>query len=525
MPDLVTSVRHAIEQHNLLAPGDTAVVGVSGGPDSLCLLHVLQQLTHTLSLDLHIAHLNHCMRGEDADADAAFVAHVAAEWQLPVSVESLDVPALARAQKVALEEAARCARYAFLARVAHGIGACTIALGHNADDQTETVLMHWLRGSGLAGLRGMLPATELADYRLIDDWPTWINREADSPAAASTTSHLPSLTIIRPLLDVPRSDIEAYCIQHDLHPRFDRSNLDTTYFRNRLRHELIPYLETYNANVRQVLRRSAAAIAADYDLLRDQVQAAWKQTVRAETPDAVTFGLAAWQTLPLSLKRSTIREAIHRLRRGLRNINFVHVENALEVASGGETGAQATLPQRLVLTVGYDTLTIADQGYRELPDLPLLMTKESVPVTMPGDTCMPASNWVLRAERADIPPGMVSPHKMVALGSVPRKAPPRLPPAVEGWQASLDAASVGRSLILRPRGPGDRFCPLGLDGRSKRVNDFMINEKILAAWREHIPLLVNEKGQILWICGWRPDHRARITQATQQIVWFRFERE
>jgi tRNA(Ile)-lysidine synthase len=509
----------------LLASGDTVVVGVSGGPDSLCLLHILQQLTHTLSLNLHIAHLNHCIRGEDADADAAFVAHIAAEWQLPVSVESVDVPALARAQKLALEEAARCARYAFLARVAHGIGGCTIALAHNADDQTETVLMHWLRGSGLAGLRGMLPATQLADYRLIGDWPTCIDPEGHSPAAASTTSHLPSLTIIRPLLGVPRADIEAYCIQHDLHPRFDRSNLDITYFRNRLRHELIPYLETYNVNIRQVLRRSATAIAADYDLLRDQIQAAWKQTVRDETPDSVTFGLAAWQTLPLGLKRSTIRDAIHRLRRGLRNINFVHVENALEVASGGETGAQATLPQRLMLTVGYDTFTVADQRYRELPDLPLLMTNESVPVTVPGDTRLPTSNWVLRAKRVDIPPGVVSPQKMVADGSLPGEAPPHLPPPMEGWQASLDAASVGRSLILRPRCPGDRFCPLGLRGRSKRVNEFMINEKIPAAWREHIPLLVNEEGQILWICGHRPDHRARITQATQEIVRFRFERE
>ena len=525
MPDLVTSVRHAVEQHNLLAPGDTVVVGVSGGPDSLCLLHILLQLTHPLSLDLHIAHLNHCIRGQDADADAAFVAHVAAEWQLPVSVESVDVPAFARAQKMALEEAARCARYAFLARVAHGIGACTIALGHNADDQTETVLMHWLRGSGLAGLRGMLPATQLPDYRLISDWPTWVDREVHSPPAASTTSHMPSLTIIRPLLGVPHVDIEAYCIQHDLHPRLDRSNLDTTYFRNRLRHELIPYLETYNINIRQVLRRSATAIAADYDLLRAQVRAAWKQTVRDGTPDSVTFGLADWQTLPLSLKRSTIREAIHRLRRGLRNVNFVHVENALKVASGGETGAQATLPQGLMLTVGYDTLTVANCDHRELPDLPLLTIKEPVSVTVPGDTHLPASNWLLRAERADILPGVVSPRQMVADSSLPSKAPPHLPPAMEGWQASLDAAAVGRSLILRPRGPGDRFCPLGLDGRSKRVNEFMINEKIPAAWREHIPLLVNEEGQILWICGWRPDHRARITQATQEIVRFRFEKQ
>ena len=182
MPDLVTSVRHAIEQHNMLASGDTVVVGVSGGPDSLCLLHILQQLTHTLSLDLHIAHLNHCIRGEDADADAAFVAHMAAEWQLPVSVESVDVPALARAQKMALEEAARCARYAFLARVAHAIGACTIALGHNADDQTETVLVEQSAPDG----ETPMAARGAANSASPDD--SWRTQPAEPAAPGASTA-------------------------------------------------------------------------------------------------------------------------------------------------------------------------------------------------------------------------------------------------------------------------------------------------------------------------------------------------
>jgi len=146
-------------------------------------------------------------------------------------------------------------------------------------------------------------------------------------------------------------------------------------------------------------------------------------------------------------------------------------------------------------------------------------------VTVPGDTPLPSSNWVLRVERADIPPGVVSPQKMVADGSLPGEASSHLPSAIPAWQANLDAASVESSLILRRRCPGDRLCPLGLHGRSKRVNEFMINEKIPAAWRQHIPLLVDAQGQILWICGWRPDHRARITQATQEIVRLRFDRE
>jgi len=150
---LAARVRRAIEQYRLLMPGETVTVGVSGGPDSLCLLHVLRQLAPDLSLKLHVAHLNHQMRGEEADADADFVGELAAAWGLPATIASVDVPELARLHKLAPEEAARRARYAFLTRAANQIGARTIAVAHNADDQTETVLMHWLRGAGLAGLR------------------------------------------------------------------------------------------------------------------------------------------------------------------------------------------------------------------------------------------------------------------------------------------------------------------------------------------------------------------------------------
>ena len=422
---LVARVRDAIVQHRLAMPGEMVVVGVSGGPDSLCLLHVLRRLSSELALNLHVAHLNHQMRGEDASADAAFVARLAAEWSLPVTIESADVPALARAEKLALEEAARRARYAFLARVAGQVSARTIAVAHNADDQTETVLMHWLRGSGLAGLRGMLPSTPMADLRLeVGDWASAAASHTSS--TESPVSDFQSLTLVRPLLAIPRADIEAYCARHSLQPRFDRSNLDTTYFRNRLRHELIPLLETYNVNIREVLRRSASVIAADYELLRKQVDETWEQVVRTESDRAVIIDLAAWRALPLASRRSMIREAIHRLRRALRNIDFVHVEHAVEILASGETGAQATLPRGLVLTIGYDTIIVADQDYRELPDFPLLLTGHSKPVVIPGRTQLSETTWFLEAELA---PRLAVPDEVVTTAS--------------GWEAYLDAGVVG----------------------------------------------------------------------------------
>jgi tRNA(Ile)-lysidine synthetase-like protein len=525
---MLTRVRRTIQRHHLLVPGETVVVGVSGGPDSLCLLHVLRELSPELSLSLHVAHLNHRMRGEDADADAAFVAALAAGWGLPSAIGTADVPALARTHKLAPEEAARRARYAFLARVAEQVGARTIAVAHNADDQTETVLMHWLRGSGLAGLRGMLPATPLEEMRLeIGSWKLedgiwrlevggWNlengSRKLETPSPTSNvqppTSNFRPLILIRPLLDIPRADVEAYCAAHELQPRFDRSNLDTTYYRNRLRHDLLPILESYNVNIRQVLRRSAVVVAADYDLLREQLEVAWKRLVRGESDQAVTFDLDDWRALPPSLQRSTLREAIHRLRRALRNIDFVHVENAVEILADGQTGDQATLPQGLMLTIGYDSFTVAGEDYRALPDLPLLLGDEVLPIALPGRTRLPGTGWTLHAE--------VLPHAQV---------PDAALTAARGWRAHLDAAVLGESPVLRVRRSGDRFCPLGMGGRGKRVNEFMINEKIPAAWRDHVPLLVSAGGQVAWVCGWRIDERARVTPATQQVAWLHFERK
>lgn len=330
----------------------------------------------------------------------------------------------------------------------------------------------------------------------------------DPVRAGASVSNLQSLTLIRPLLDITRADIEAYCQEQGLQPRFDRSNLDTTYFRNRLRHELVPYLETYNPNIRQVVRRMAMVLSSDYEMLRQKLDITWKEVTRFESDRAVTFDLATWRSLPLALKRSTIREAIHRLRRALRNIDFVHVENALNILDAGETGAQATLPQGLMLTIGYDTFTVADEDFHLLPELPLMATDEMVPLALPGATRLPGSAWVLEADLA--PRHAVPDRELVGIG---------------GWEAYLDAAVVGTSPGLRRRRPGDRFCPLGMAGRSKRVNEFMINEKVPAAWRDHVPLLVNAQDEILWVCGWRPDERARVTETTQQVVHLSFVQE
>lgn len=472
------------------------VVGVSGGPDSLCLLHVLLSLREEYRLRLHVAHLHHGARGAEADADADFVAAIAAEWNLPVTIERQNVPALAHAHKLAFEETARRVRYTFLARVAGEIGAHKIAVGHNADDQAETVLMHFLRGAGLAGLRGMLPLTPIADYRLLEPFT---RREGGS------TMH-PAPSIIRPLLEIPRSDIERYCAAHALTPRFDRSNLDTTYFRNRLRHELLPLLATYNPNVRARLCHTAAVVAADYELLTQLQEQAWAKVVREEREAAILFNRATWRALPVALQRATLRQAAYRLRRSLRDVDFVHVEHARQVGLRGQTGTQATLPMGLALTVGYDTLTMRNvDDVGPSPDEPLLWSAEPLSVQIPGRTPLPQSEWVLQVD-------VLEEWDAAQIATNP-----------DPWTAYFDADVLAAPLALRSRRRGDRFRPQGMGGHSVKLSAFLINLKIPRAWRDHIPLLV-AGDEIVWVCGRRIGEEVTIGSETQQVTRLQFER-
>jgi tRNA(Ile)-lysidine synthase len=441
-----------------------------------------------------VAHLHHGARGADADADAEFVASLAAAWGLPATVERQDVPALARAHGLAFEETARRVRYAFLAQVAEKADAHKIAVGHNADDQAETVLMHFLRGAGPAGLRGMLPLAPLADYRLLQPFLPFPQQPTANTQRPATRFQHPasSIRIIRPLLDVPRSEIARYCADHGLTPRFDRSNLDTTSFRNRLRHELLPLLESYNPNVRARLCHTAAVIAADYELLTQLREQAWASVVQEEREAAIRFDRTGWQALPVALQRATIRQAAYRLRRSLRDVEFVHVEHARQVGLRGDTGAQATLPMGLALTVGYDTLTIGDAGDAgPPPDEPLLWGTEPLLVQIPGATPLPRSGWTLQAE------------------------------VLDEWDAHQIAANSDPWTAYFDRRRGDRFRPQGMAAHRVKLSAFLINLKVPRAWRDHVPLLAADD-EVVWVCGRRIGEGVTIGPETRRVarLWF-----
>ena len=485
MNDIVRAVRETIDEHGLLISGDTVVIGVSGGADSLVLLHVLRRLKGDYSVRLVAGHLEHGIRGEESLGDADHVRDICQGWGVPVTVVHRDVPAIARQRRLAIEEAARQERYRFLGDLARSVGGRTVAVAHHGDDQVETVLMHLLRGSGLAGLRGMRPLSRLDDLRLGQE-------PAVPPDAADR------IRLIRPLLTVQRAAIEEYCREQGLRPRFDRSNLDTTYFRNRLRHELLPVLETYNPSVREVLRRTAEAIAGDYEVLRQRLAEVLSEVVRAESAEAISFDLEVLRALPDGLARSVLREGIHRLRWSLRNVGWVHVDEALRVVRRGQTGMAATLPGGLMLRLGYHEAVLSDVGYVGAPRGPHLVGP-SREAASPGSTPL-NEEWVLvltEAAREALPPERAAgPHPLIAY---------------------LDAERLSMPLVLRTRQPGDWLMPLGMGGHRQKLADMMINCKIPRQERDTTPLLVCGE-DIVWVIGWRLDQRYAVGEATRKVL-------
>jgi len=488
--NMLDRIRKTIAHHNLISRDETIVLGVSGGPDSLALAHLLRALSDEWRIQIHFAHLNHRLRGADSDADADFVAWLAREWNLPTTVESRDVAAYAREKKLSIEEAAREARYEFLSEVAQKVGAHTIAVAHHADDQAETVLMHLLRGAGMAGLRGM-------------EYKSAVNSQQSTVGDSN-------FQLIRPLLDVTRAEIENYCKDNALNPRFDQSNLDTTLFRNRLRQEVLPYLETLNPNLREVLLHTSRALADDYDFLQAQVNDAFARVAR-EDNGAIIFDRQTWHALHPSLQRGTLRVAVERLRQSLRDLSWTNVEDARMLALEKEVGAVATLPRGLRLTVGYGEFFIADEARESVGfDLPQLSV-ECVALPREGVSELPGSEWSI--ETVILSPDGAK-NLVVASETLRSAQGDKLRNVLT---AQFDREKIRGEMFLRQRKPGDTFQPAGMNGHTKSLHEFMIDEKIPQAAREQLPLLCDSE-KILWVCGYRADERARVTEATRDVL-------
>ena len=465
--DLLTKVAGATRR--CLSKGGPLVAAVSGGADSVCMLHALAQLKDELNLQLHVAHLNHSLRGAEADADVLYVADLAHKLNLPCTVEKRDISSYGSTSSV--EEKARHARYTFLAEVSASVGANAVAVAHTADDQVETILMHLVRGTGLAGLRGMKESS------------TWKSSPDES-----------GVMIIRPLLGITQKEIEDYCTVNGLAPRIDSSNKSPDYLRNRFRHELIPLLKDYNANFKDALLRLAFLVADEVELLDEQVSDVWDMVV-VKQDKSISIDRSAFSKLTVAVKRHLMRCVLEQLAETLIDIESIHIESMLEVMEKS-VGKKLSLPYGLVLVNGYDSCSI---GKEDLPNDAGEVFEGEYSLNVPGDTVIPG--WKVTA----------------SVGNKVTESEDK-----GGFIESFDYDVVGSELTVRGKNHGDKFSPLGMDG-TKSLKDYMIDVKVPKAQRSVIPIVCSP-GHIIWIVGYRIDERAQVSATTKHVLSMEFER-
>jgi tRNA(Ile)-lysidine synthase len=472
MSPLAARIARFLRERRLLASGDRIIVALSGGPDSVALLHVLLECAVHLDASVAgVAHLNHLLRGEAANQDERFCRDLAARLGLPAHVERMDVLARARAEGRSIEDAGHAARYAFFDRAIDALGGSVIATGHTANDQAETVLLRLARGAGLSGLSGI-----------------------QARAGA----------VIRPLLEVPRPAILKYLAARGLDWRDDQTNADLSVPRNRMRHRVVPVLETEaSPGIVEQLGRTARILADEEALLSQLARLSAGSVIGREggTPSIDLDGLAAE---PAAIQRRLVylllSEAL-----GPRTVSATHVESVLALAIRGRPGSSLSLPgQRAAIDRRLLVIRPVSAAVASAPVTGAGTARRQVPI--PGVLWDEAGRWSLTVEAGPVV-GLAEAKRLGASGDV----------------AVVDAHAAGPVLFVRHWRPGDRLRPLGMAG-SRKLQDVFVDRKIPRDRRFAVPLVVDDRDRIVWVAGVAVAEAVRVTSGTTGVLLLRFRR-
>ena len=442
--------------------GSSLIVAVSGGSDSLTLLHCLHGLQTSMNLCLHVVHVDHGLRPTSYH-DAAFVQKLAVALGLPCTVVSVSIGSGSP------EAAARDARYDALAKVAADQNAAVIAVGHTLNDQAETVLLNIVRGSGLTGLRAMSVFSDLS----IDN--------------------VQGLKIFRPLLGVSRSETDAFCDELGLAPIQDHTNLDTTIPRNLLRIEAIPLLETLNPKFVEGLRRLTDTVSIDLDYIDSRLDEVWPDLVE-QSGQIATLKRDLFNALHPSLQRHALRMVYEGVLGSAAGLEYVHIENMLMLAQGA-AGKVLTLPGGVCMEARHESILLFPPD-ADRCELPILVDRQELRV--PGETML--GRWCAFAE------------------VVPR--PQELDAGTH--TSYFDATALAGVLSVRGWHNGDRFQPLGLARGNKKLKNFFVDAHVPQSYRRRVPLMVAPQG-IAWVVGYRIAHWARVTPKTKTVLKVNFK--
>lgn len=455
-------ILRTIAEHNLIEHGDRILVAVSGGPDSIALLHWLWKGREDLGIIISCAHYNHGLRGDESDDDERYVESICRMWSIPFLSEQAQLKELLK-EGGNLQEIAREYRYRFLLRAAEKVGATKVALAHHGDDQVETVLMRLIRGTGSSGLSGIPYKRALS----------------------------PGIEIIRPFLDISKEEILKYLKLHRLEGRIDSSNLKTDYTRNRIRLELLPKLYSYNPKVASSIQSLTRMLKEDEEYLEAQAKQMFTEHIELDARLQARVKLVSWRMFPLSLQRRIIKLICNYLTEREEEVPYIHIEAIREIFAG-DTPRQWELPWGLVAVARYGEGIIKKKAENRKRSF-------HYPILVPGSVWISELNAQFTCSVTSVP----------GVDDVSR-------------EVYFDYDCLKGNLILRSRKPGDRIWLEGLGGH-KKVKDIFIDEKIPQEERERVPLLFAGE-DLIWIPGIRKSSHGAVSSNTKRFLCCKYEK-
>nr|UWI50066.1 tRNA lysidine(34) synthetase TilS [Clostridioides difficile] len=456
-------VLSTINKHNLIQKGDKIVLGLSGGPDSVCLLHVLNRLKKDFNIEIYAAHLNHQIRGIEAQKDALYVSKLCEDMGIVFFVKSINVPKYCENEGLSLEEGARKLRYEMFYEIKDKIKANKIAIGHNLNDQAETVMMRIMRGTGLKGLKGI-------DY-------------------------IRDNCIIRPILDVERRDIEEYCKAYNLNPRIDKTNLENIYTRNKIRLDLLPYMkDNFNSNVIESIVRMSNSLKSDNDYIEKEAEAKFREVSNIKEKSFVEINLEDFICLHDAIKVRVLRNSIKHI---LGDTNFVdqrHIEDIMSLESDSKVNKMITLPRNIFV-------------YRKKDSI-ILTNEEIVNEEIEFYYNIPSNGFIKIKELKQIIETQVM--------SIDRYKSMKLDNSSKGF----DFNKVKGGIVIRSRRQGDK---IKLAVGSKKVKDLFIDLKIPREERCKIPIITDSEG-IICVGDYKISENYKIDESTKEVLKINFNK-
>ncbi|WP_374719650.1 tRNA lysidine(34) synthetase TilS [Parageobacillus toebii] len=436
---MIAEVYEFIKKHELLTPNSTVIVGVSGGPDSLALLHFFWSIRQEWNITLIAAHVDHMFRGKQSEEDMNFVKHFCAARGIICEAVQMDVPAFQRESKLGVQEAARQCRYRFFGELMKKYKAHYLALGHHGDDQVETILMRLVRGSTSKGYAGI---------------------PAKRPFYGGY--------IIRPFLAISRADIDAYCRQHQITPRHDASNDKDDYTRNRFRHHVIPFLKKENPRLHERFQSYSEMVMEDELFLEELAKDAMNKVMEKQH-DIITLKIEPFQAMPKPLQRRGIQLILNYLYKDIpSSLSSVHIHNIFTFLNRDHPSGRLDFPHGLKVIRSYDRCLFT---FRE--------EKEDISY----------------AFELDIPAVLPLPNNHVIISEIWE----HYPKEQRGNDVFIiDPETVHLPLRVRTRRAGDRMTLKGTKG-TKKIKEIFIEAKIPVYERDHWPIVEDAQGNILWV--------------------------